>query len=125
MQLWAWSLGNGILKCQYCGFEQPFAGTVNEVPFGFPHVCDRSRYAHLIPPHGLAMDGRSGKRDQQEKQDRSACVHRGHDIRRETCPTCNGTVKIKVFACDLHGECALYKLKTVKICATCEDFEHE
>jgi hypothetical protein len=53
-----------------------------------------------------------------------ACRHRGETIRSETCPTCSGTVQLKVFSCALHQECTLpMKLDTVKSCATCEDYE--
>lgn len=52
------------------------------------------------------------------------CVHLGGLLRTQQCPTCSGTVKVKVFACTIHGECELAnKLKDVRRCGTCDDFQ--
>ncbi len=38
------------------------------------------------------------------------------------CPTCSGTVRIKLLACSLHGECTDSKLIAgVYCCRTCPD----
>jgi hypothetical protein len=51
------------------------------------------------------------------------CPHRGGEIRREQCPSCSGTVMVKVQACELHGECTLSSkvLPGVRKCEGCAD----
>jgi hypothetical protein len=50
------------------------------------------------------------------------CVHRGAETRRIECKSCKGTVKLKVFACAVHGECMMNRsTKGVKQCAGCAD----
>jgi hypothetical protein len=44
--------------------------------------------------------------------------------REEPCPSCRGAVRLKVFACALHGECTIARSLTgVACCATCPDYE--
>lgn len=53
------------------------------------------------------------------------CIHRGEAIRSELCPSCAGSVKVKVFACAIHGECEMGgKLKHLKRCGVgaCDDY---
>jgi hypothetical protein len=53
----------------------------------------------------------------------SACVHRGAQAREQACPSCRGHVRLKVFACAVHGECTVGKaLAGLACCATCPDF---
>ena len=50
------------------------------------------------------------------------CPHRGDELRREQCLTCAGSVAIKVFACDLYGECQhASNLPGVRACVACPD----
>ena len=55
---------------------------------------------------------------------RGPCSHVGYELRREVCGTCGGKqVKLKVFACDVHGECTIEKpLTGIKCCKSCADF---
>lgn len=51
------------------------------------------------------------------------CRHRGEELRQQACATCGGNVRIKVFACGLHGECTTHKrLGRIDCCATCNDY---
>ncbi len=51
------------------------------------------------------------------------CVARRKTIGFQLCETCNGNVRIKTFACDIHGKCTLKKqLPGIACCATCKDF---
>jgi len=53
-----------------------------------------------------------------------SCRHRGETRREQECPTCRGVVRLKVFACELHGECTIGRsLAGVACCATCPDYE--
>lgn len=51
------------------------------------------------------------------------CVHLGDQTRLEQCPTCgNKSVKVKVFACALHGECTYEKkVGELAVCRGCPD----
>lgn len=37
------------------------------------------------------------------------CQHRSEEFRLEPCTSCRGNVQVKVFKCDLHGECTVAK----------------
>jgi hypothetical protein len=51
-----------------------------------------------------------------------ACAHRGPELRRVQCDTCAGRVHLKVFACAVHGACALDRSAAgVHSCAGCRD----
>ena len=51
------------------------------------------------------------------------CLHQGHELRRQECATCPGFVRVKIFACSLHVECAHAKeFPGVTRCATCVDY---
>jgi hypothetical protein len=50
------------------------------------------------------------------------CVNRGEELRREECPSCKGTVQVKVLACVVYVECQVNgKLPAVKLCSGCAD----
>jgi hypothetical protein len=54
------------------------------------------------------------------------CWRQGDYLRKQTCASCCGTVRLKVFACDLHGECTVAKfLSGSACCRTCDDYEPE
>ncbi len=54
-----------------------------------------------------------------------SCSHRGGSTRLYQCKACckgSGHYSLKVFACQLHGECALSgKVPDVKFCGACQD----
>lgn len=51
-----------------------------------------------------------------------SCIHRGPRTREVVCPTCGGNkTRLKVFACALHGECALARINGVRFCGACQD----
>ena len=55
---------------------------------------------------------------------RDRCKHRGEETRRQRCPSCRGSVELRIFGCDLHGECTLgTQLPGIACCAVCSDFE--
>lgn len=54
----------------------------------------------------------------------AVCVHRGVPLGAELCQGCRGAVRIKTFACALHGACTLaHALADVACCAACPDFQ--
>jgi FkbM family methyltransferase len=51
------------------------------------------------------------------------CRHCGGEVRRETCPDCPGSVRVKIFRCAVHRECTHQKrLAGVACCAGCSEF---
>jgi SAM-dependent methyltransferase len=52
------------------------------------------------------------------------CVHRGIETGETVeCPTCSGTVKLKVLACEVHGKCTVEKpVEGVQCCKGCPDY---
>jgi len=54
---------------------------------------------------------------------RTDSQHRGGSVREAVCPSCQGLVRLKVFACTVHTECTLARaLGTRACCATCSDY---
>lgn len=52
------------------------------------------------------------------------CQHLGQPLRYESCPTCSGNVRLKVFACSVHGTCQLtQRLAGVHSCDGCRDHQ--
>lgn len=49
------------------------------------------------------------------------CIHRGNETRRIPCEECGQHVSLKVFGCDLHGECIVANKAVLRSCATCQD----
>lgn len=78
---------------------------------------------HLLPIWAACAVSASDDAPPAVAQSRD-CRHRGSESRRVECPTCSGTVRIKVFACSLKGECTLGQpVDGIPCCATCEEFE--
>lgn len=52
------------------------------------------------------------------------CVHLGEVVRLQACESCCGSVRIKIHACAVHGECTLAKAKgsTLPACR-CESYQ--
>lgn len=55
---------------------------------------------------------------------RDNCVHLGPPTgETRQCPSCQGTVMVKLFACELHKRCTLAKpIYDVACCAGCGDY---
>lgn len=51
----------------------------------------------------------------------TACGHRGDEIDRVECPTCQGKAWLKVFACAVHERCVLEGDVGLKTCLGCGD----
>jgi hypothetical protein len=56
---------------------------------------------------------------------REPCAHLGEEVRREQCEGCHGQVQLKVFACDVRGECTIQRpLAGVACCGGCMEWTH-
>lgn len=50
-------------------------------------------------------------------------MHQGSVRREEQCPSCRGEVLIKVFDCELHGQCTWARaIEEIVCCAKCADY---
>lgn len=53
-----------------------------------------------------------------------SCASRGEYLRDDQCPTCSGSVRIKVFQCDRHSECTIGQpMEGIACCVQCTDFK--
>jgi hypothetical protein len=53
-----------------------------------------------------------------------SCVRIGSEVRLQGCQSCGEGWKLKVFSCDIHGECTLgKKLETLACCSRCNDYK--
>lgn len=92
MQLCQWKGGGEKFACIHCGFTQ-HRSAIPVLPYN--RQCTKP-----LPP----------------------CTHIGDTLRTVDCPTCSGRVKVKVFACSVHGECTLGKsVDGVACCLGCKD----
>lgn len=57
-----------------------------------------------------------------EREIRPRCVHRGPEAAAVQCPSCRGTVRVKVFQCKMYGLCTIVKASKYMHCsAPCPD----
>lgn len=65
-------------------------------------------------------DSPQHRRENSEVQSR--CIHRGPQVGEQTCESCGGHVRIKVFSCPKHQECTIgQEVPGAKCCASCDD----
>lgn len=58
------------------------------------------------------------------KTNSGRCKHLGDELRRQECPSCKGTVQVKVMGCAMFGECTIGKdLPGIECCAACSRHE--
>lgn len=85
-------------------------------------ACRRGWWSHH-PPERLHRNCRSLLA--RHHVPRGPCIHRGGELRQQESATCRGNVRVKVFACALHGECTLEKPLPgggqVRVCSVCPD----
>jgi len=118
---WQWFPETKEAICNYCGFRATYK---DDVPGHLEHECDPAKHPALTARQGLPI-GRSPRPNAASRVPRGqllACIHRGPEDRQEPCETCGGGVRIKIFACAVHGECQLDdKIAGVKFCGGCHE----
>ncbi|MEX0675973.1 MAG: hypothetical protein WD063_02780 [Pirellulales bacterium] len=86
--------------------------------------CDFDTADHHCPRCGFR--GRPGLQKQCKKSPEftTPCVHRSPgELRRQWCPSCCGHTQIKIFGCELFGECSnSEQLPGLKRCFSCKDY---
>lgn len=84
-------------------------------------------FCNRIPPSGVAYSAafcakcylysrNAAYRAKVDGARKGPCAHLGEQVGLRECPTCNGTVKQKTFACQKHGEIVLLQ------CGLCPDY---
>jgi hypothetical protein len=136
MKLCKVEIVDGVLICRECGL--PFTGDYEITSAELAAIGGRLDRIHRpcgLPARGVTGQGstrlsspKSGVRTSNEQRrtndQQLPCIHRGAELRKQSCPTCRGTVQIKIYACAIHGECELSgRLMGVRCCAQCDDFE--
>jgi hypothetical protein len=118
---WQWFLETQEAICNYCGFASTYAG---DFPGHVEHDCDPAKHPALTARQGLPI-GRSPRPEAASYPPLDqllACIHRGPELRQEPCESCGAGVRIKVFACAIHGECQLDdKIAGLKACGGCHE----
>jgi hypothetical protein len=118
---WQWFPDTKTAICCYCGFTTAYA---DEFPGYIDHDCDPALHEPAGTPQGLLV-GRSPRPETLSRvplDQLLACIHRGPERRQEPCPACSAGTRIKIFACDVHGECQLEdKIAGVKSCGDCTE----
>lgn len=111
--------------CQRCEHKSPgpyHAGnplrckldgeTINE------HFESGKCLADKFSPEAIAAAQRA------EARKNLPCTHRGAEVDRIQCPTCSGTVMLKVFSCPKHDRCCIGRtVNEIQSCATCADHQ--
>jgi hypothetical protein len=103
--------------------------SVHPDPCGGPgcHLCwlaaHDPRYQRLWASAPTGVNDPAVTKARTAPAARLDCRHRGSALREAVCPSCRGLVRLKVFACTLHGECTLGKsIQRLACCATCPDY---
>lgn len=56
-------------------------------------------------------------------ENRSPCQSLGRELRQQQCDSCSGKVMLKIFACDVRGECTVLRpLLGVACCGSCDRY---
>lgn len=120
---WQWDPEAKAATCCYCGFTTVFTG---DSPGQIGHNCDPTKHPALTARQGLPI-GRSPRPEAASRiplDQLLTCIHRGPELWQAPCDTCGGGVRIKVFACAIHGECQFEdKIVEIKCCGDCVDRE--
>lgn len=88
--------GRYLLQCKRCRQDEPIPARTKEVRAHCPKL--------------------------KGKPQPNNCNHRGESKRKVECDSCGGKVQIKVFVCEVHGECTLEKkIENLATCKGCPD----
>ncbi len=95
------------------------------------HQCEKPplvfEYCQRLPAHFAAwergeMRGLCVPKSRQSER-KAPCRHLGQECRQVPCQTCRGSVRIKVFACALLGECVLGRvIENLTSCVLCSQY---
>lgn len=97
-----------------CDFD-----TIELSPGHWQHTCRNCGVVRRGPKRRFVRPCRNAP---PRPEPRGPCAHRGAELRLEECATCGGKgkVKIKVFACALHGECTIgRRVGALALCQAC------
>lgn len=93
------------------------------------HQCEKSRHDYELcrrrQDHFELFESGQSILQQVKRgfQQRSVCQHQGEAVDEVECPSCRGTVMLKVFDCDQHERCTIAKpIDETACCVSCEDY---
>jgi len=93
------------------------------------HQCEKSRHFYELCRRRqdyfeMFENGQSIlQRPKINNSPQVACQHRKEVVGEMECPTCRGSVQIKLFSCSIHQQCTVAKpMKELACCLTCEDY---
>jgi hypothetical protein len=116
-------MSDPVILCQSCSKEQNRM-VIRQVPL-FPLYCACGRVFRSVDDSD-DLNGRSSDEiiTALSLAPESPCIHRGESTRSVECNSCRGRVRVKVFACSVHGECTIKKRAgELKTCLGCVDHE--
>ncbi len=90
------------------------------------HHCDKPDHMYRLcqtNPRFFDLWERGAGPGQNQLTRNEPCLHRGEQIDDALCESCQGQVRIKIFACSLHERCCLsLKLLATACCNSCSDY---
>ena len=76
--------------------------------------------------HGIGVRPTLELECKPASEPRLDCRYLGNAVRCQQCESCQGTVRIKIRACELYGECTIgKKLDSIACCAMCDSYEKQ
>jgi hypothetical protein len=98
------------------------------------HQCEKTEHWHMLcrtqrDYFQLWEQGRGPGQQTSSRTNpatRVSCQHKGELLREQKCPSCRGHVRVKVFACALHGACTIARIvEGAACCVRCDDYQPE
>lgn len=98
---------------------------LREQDFPFRCICGQlSNTSDSMISHSKIVGYNAGKYPNNRNPIKNPCKHIGGELRLEECTDCKGKTLVKIFECNLHGECTLIKhLNEIFCCASCKDYK--
>jgi hypothetical protein len=93
-----------------------------KTPDGKLWKCQRKNCGHetLVRPHHKAAPRRQNCGGAKSAY---RCQYLGSLDSEKECDSCQGKVRIKLFACAVHGQCSIGKaLHGIATCSSCQDY---
>lgn len=123
---------NSALPLAECHVQPSECATclADTMPPDSPNVTVRAVAVRLLAEHGmdtlaaavLAMPSVE-RRHPVATPPRDPCRHLGSETRQQVCPTCSGSIRLKVFECRKHFEATIgTHLHGIACCVTCPDY---
>ena len=93
------------------------------------HRCEKTTHWYILcqtrPDYFQLWEERRGPGQESVTiKSRKDCRHRGLEVRKHECNSCRGNVQLKVYSCNIHGECTFVNsVPNAHCCLNCTEFE--